>query len=74
MPPQISQRLMIMGGGAPAAPAAAGGAPAAAAAAAVQRVNGLQLARQILAKEGVGGFYRGFWASAALFAPNSAIW
>ena len=38
------------------------------------RQNGIQLAMQILQKEGVGGLYRGFGASIATFVPSSAIW
>eukprot|EP00887_Chlorella_sp_A99_P006629 scaffold3.g6629.t1 len=79
----VSQRLMIRGGGAPPPPppaaatvqaGAGGGAAAAAAAAAPARVTGLLLAQQIVRAEGVLGLYRGFWASAATFVPNSACW
>mgnify|MGYP001080347409 len=37
-------------------------------------MNGLQVARQIIAVEGVRGLYRGFGASVMTFVPNSAIW
>ena len=39
-----------------------------------KRQNGVQLAVQILQKEGVRGLYRGFGASIATFVPSSAIW
>lgn len=30
--------------------------------------------RSILAKEGIRGFYRGYWTSLALFVPTSSMW
>ncbi|EGD82953.1 hypothetical protein PTSG_03588 [Salpingoeca rosetta] len=33
-----------------------------------------QLVRSIVKQEGFRGFYRGYWASVATFAPSSAIW
>lgn len=39
-----------------------------------KRQNGVQLALQILHKEGIRGLYRGFGASIATFVPSSAIW
>ena len=39
-----------------------------------KRQNGVQLALQILHKEGLRGLYRGFGASIATFVPSSAIW
>jgi len=39
-----------------------------------KRQNGVQLAMQILRKEGFRGLYRGFGASIATFVPSSAIW
>ena len=38
------------------------------------RQNGIQLAIQILHKEGIRGLYRGFGASIATFVPSSALW
>ncbi len=38
------------------------------------RQNGVQLALQILRKEGFRGLYQGFGASIATFVPSSAIW
>ena len=72
----VAQRLMLLGGGPPPNAARDPNARAAAAAeaAAKQRTTGLRLARQIVATEGVGGLYRGFGASLAMFVPNSAIW
>ena len=63
----VSQRLMIMGGGAPAVKGVPQAAPH-------PRVNGLDLARQIIRREGFFGLYRGFGASVATFVPSSAIW
>lgn len=39
-----------------------------------QRQTGIQLAMQIVQKEGLKGLYRGFGASIATFVPSSAIW
>lgn len=36
--------------------------------------NGLAMARLIVAQEGLGGLYRGFWPSVATFVPSNAIW
>ena len=47
---------------------------ATAASAPKKRQNGVQLAVQILQKEGLRGLYRGFGASIATFVPSSAIW
>jgi solute carrier family 25 protein 44 len=70
----VSQRLMVAEGrgrGARRA-AAAGGASAQADSGATR--HGLAMARHIVRTEGVGGLYRGFWASVATFVPNSAVW
>lgn len=61
----VSQRLMIMGGGSD---------PHKSHLKTMPRVNGLQLARQIINEEGVAGLYRGFGASVVTFVPSSAIW
>lgn len=50
------------------------GAAAARSSSRAVRVSGLQLAREIIAQDGVRGLYRGFGASLAMFVPNSAIW
>ena len=39
-----------------------------------KRQTGVQLALQIVQKEGIRGLYRGFGASIATFVPSSAIW
>ena len=36
--------------------------------------TGAQIVQSILRREGVGGLWRGTWATIATFAPNSAIW
>ena len=36
--------------------------------------TGAQIVQSILRREGVGGLWRGTWATVATFAPNSAIW
>lgn len=33
-----------------------------------------EIAREIFRKEGIRGFYRGYFTSLAMFAPNSALW
>lgn len=38
------------------------------------KLNGFQMAKGIISKEGVGGLYRGFGASIATFVPSSALW
>lgn len=38
------------------------------------KLNGIQMAKGIISKEGVGGLYRGFGASIATFVPSSALW
>lgn len=76
----VAQRLMLLGGGPPGGPGGAAArdpnarALAAADAAAARHTSGLALARRIVRSEGVGGLYRGFGASLAMFVPNSAIW
>lgn len=45
--------------------------------ASVKRLPALRastLIRQIYSSQGVGGFYKGYWASIIAFAPSSAIW
>lgn len=37
-------------------------------------MSGLQMARFIIAQEGVKGLYKGFGVSVALFVPSSALW
>ena len=74
----VAQRLMLLGGSGPRV-RGGGGDPSARAAAAAEaaaraHTSGLALARRIVATEGVGGLYRGFGASLAMFVPNSAIW
>lgn len=66
----VSQRLMIMGGGSDPRRSLS----STSAAKTMPRVNGLQLARQIVSEEGVLGLYRGFGASVVTFVPSSAIW
>lgn len=74
----VAQRLMLLGGGPPGGAATLrdpnARALAAADAAARRHTSGLALARHIVRTEGVGGLYRGFGASLAMFVPNSAIW
>lgn len=74
----VAQRLMLLGGGPPGGEAVLrdpnARALAAADAASRRHTSGLALARQIVRTEGVGGLYRGFGASLAMFVPNSAIW
>lgn len=39
-----------------------------------ERVRPVEQFRQILRQEGLPGFYRGYWASVALYVPSSALW
>lgn len=39
-----------------------------------KRQNGVQLAANIVRREGIRGLYRGFGASIATFVPSSAVW
>lgn len=55
----VSQRQMIHGGGLKTTQL---------------RQNGIQLAKEIIHREGVLGLYRGFGASIITFVPSSAIW
>jgi solute carrier family 25, member 44 len=34
----------------------------------------VQIAREILRRDGVGGYYRGYTASLLAYVPNSALW
>lgn len=66
----ISQRLMISGGGSSRADSTSlPGSPHS-----DRRLNGMQLARQIIKSDGILGLYRGFGASIATLVPSSAIW
>lgn len=38
------------------------------------RMNGVSMARHVIATEGVLGLYRGFGMSVATFVPSSGIW
>eukprot|EP01024_Parvocaulis_polyphysoides_P064559 TRINITY_DN7512_c0_g3_i2.p1 TRINITY_DN7512_c0_g3~~TRINITY_DN7512_c0_g3_i2.p1 ORF type:complete len:346 (-),score=46.48 TRINITY_DN7512_c0_g3_i2:187-1224(-) len=61
----ISQRQMMLGSkGGEGGVAVRGGV----------HMNGFQMARKIIGKEGVGGLYRGFSMSIMTYIPSSAVW
>ncbi|EIE21419.1 putative mitochondrial carrier protein [Coccomyxa subellipsoidea C-169] len=73
----VSQRLMVAGEPASSmgtASISGQGGAAVAAVGAPPRMNGVRMARHVIATEGVLGLYRGFGMSVATFVPSSGIW
>ncbi|BDA44644.1 Solute carrier family 25 member 44 [Coccomyxa sp. Obi] len=68
----VSQRLMVEGS--MGAASVSGRGEATLTAAALPRMNGVRMARHVIATEGVLGLYRGFGMSVATFVPSSGIW